>query len=83
MYYSALRSKPLLVAKVDEVISDTEAIVQIYEKKLADNKFMYFLPPENIFVTINRTLVHKVESSSPREKIQKKWSVNQLSFYKF
>ena len=72
MYCSALRSKPLLVAKVDEVISDTEAKVQIYEKKLADNKFMYSLPPENIFVIINRTLVHKVESSSPREKIQKK-----------
>ena len=72
MYCSALRSKPLLVAKVDEVISDTKAKVQIYEKKLADNKFMYSLLPENIFVTINRTLVHKVESSSPREKIQKK-----------
>ena len=60
MYYSTLGSKSLLVAKVDEVISDTEATVQIYEKKLAGNKFMCFLPPENTIVTINRTLVYKV-----------------------
>ena len=72
MYCSALRSKPLLVAKVDEVISGTKAKVQIYEKKLADNKFMYFLPPENIIVTINRKLVHKVGVQFTREKTQKK-----------
>ena len=42
MYCSALRSKPLIAAKVDEVITDTKAKVQIYEKRLADNKLIFF-----------------------------------------
>ena len=83
MYCSALRSKPLLVAKIDEFISDTKAKIQIYEKKLADNKFMYSLLPENIFVTINRTLVHKVGVQFTKGENSKKRVVNQLSFYKF
>ena len=33
MYCSALEAKTLIVAKVDEVLSNTEAKVQIYEKK--------------------------------------------------
>ena len=83
MYCSTLGSKTLLVAKVDEVISDTEAKVQIYEKKLAGNKFMYFLPPQNTFVTINRKLVHKVGVQFTKGGNLKKRVVNQLSSYKF
>ena len=38
MHCSALGSKTLIVAKVDEILSDTEAKIQIYEKRIAGNK---------------------------------------------
>lgn len=81
MYYSELGSKRLIVAKVEEIISGTEAKVLIYQKKVDANKTMYVLPQEKVLATIDRKLVHKVGFKFTKKGNLPKKVINALSLY--
>lgn len=81
MYFSTLGSKQLLLAKVEEVVSNTEAKIQKYQRTVAGNKIAYTLPAEKEIISIDRKLVYKVGFNLTKKNYIDSRLCNSLSQY--